>query len=126
MVVFKDKIWLMGGLEGGKVKAGSPNYEEMSHKSDIWVSENGKDWQSVKEKAPWGKRRSAGLVVFQDKIWLMEGWEADFGETKNDIWVSEDGINWKLVTSNPPWPARHGHVALEYKDNLWIKRKKES
>lgn len=72
-MVFKNKIWLFGGLGGGTIKVGSPEYGEIPHKSDIWVSENGRDWQLVTEKAPWGERRSAGVVVFQDKIWLMGG-----------------------------------------------------
>lgn len=123
-VVFKNKIWLMGGVEGGEIKDGSPNYGEIPHKSDIWVSENGKDWQLIKEKAPWGKRRSAGIIVFststEEKIWLMGGWAQNFGETKNDIWISEDGENWKLILPSAEWEPREGHAIIVFKNKIFL------
>jgi len=122
-IVFKDKIWLFGGVEGGSTEhqfsKKSPAYGEVPHKSDIWVSQEGKNWQLVKEKAEWGERRSMSTVVFKDKIWLMGGWTADFGETKNDVWVSEDGINWDAVNL-APWSPREGHTVVVFKDKIWL------
>lgn len=118
-IVFKGKIWLLGGVEGGSTKK-SPVYEEIPHKSDIWVSENGKDWKLVKEKAEWGERRSAGVVVFKDKIWLMGGWTKKWGETKNDIWVSEDGLNWEIAVSSAPWSPREGHTIVVFNNKICL------
>jgi len=38
-VVFKDKIWLFGGVTGPDTK--NPVYEKMPHQSDLWSSDNG-------------------------------------------------------------------------------------
>ncbi len=119
-VVFKDKIWLMGGVAGGKIKVGNVPYGDLPHKSDVWASENGKDWQIVLENAPWGERRSAAASVFKNKIWLMGGWTKKFGETKNDVWVSDDGANWKLILSSAPWPEREGHAVAVFQDKLFL------
>ena len=65
-VVFRDKIWLLGGVGGS-----APDYGKIT--SDIWVSENGKDWTEITDSAPWGPRRAHNAVLFQDKIWILGG-----------------------------------------------------
>lgn len=42
-VVFKDKLWILGGWFN--------SYEASPR--DVWNSANGKDWKLVKEHAPW-------------------------------------------------------------------------
>jgi hypothetical protein len=106
-LVFQDKIWIFGGLGGSENFDG--NYARLPHKSDVWVSENGKNWQLIKENAPWGERGSPGMVVFKDKIWLLGGWEKQKSDHKNDVWVSENGMDWKRVLFFAPWQARSGH-----------------
>jgi len=63
VIVFKDKIWLLGGV-GGTAPDYSKNF------SDVWNSEDGKNWTLVTDKAPWGPRRAGEILVFKDKIWL--------------------------------------------------------
>lgn len=119
-VLFQNKIWLMGGVEGGEIDTKNPEYEKIPHKSDIWVTDNGKNWQLITEKAPWGERRSAGVVVFQNKIWLMGGWEKISGETKNDVWVTENGKDWEKVLESAPWPPREGHAIAVFNDRIYL------
>ncbi len=115
-IVFKDKIWLFGGLRGnGK----NPVYEELPHFSDLWVSENGTNWQMITDKAVWGERRSIGAAVFKDKLWLIAGWNNKEGKTKNDIWSSDDGINWQMA-GIAPFTEREGHSVVVFKDKLWV------
>ncbi len=116
-VVFDDKIWLMGGIENGETKL---PYELHIHKSDVWVSENGKGWRLVTDKADWGERRAQASVVFKDKIWLIGGWEKKSWEHKNDVWYSEDGLNWFLATSSAGWSPRRGHSAVVFNDKIWL------
>ena len=49
--VFKNKLWIFGGVGGT-----SPDYSK--NYSDVWNSENGKDWILVANNAPWGPRRA--------------------------------------------------------------------
>jgi len=119
VVVYQDKIWLMGGLNGNGfvITPGKVKYYKAPHFSDIWVSEDGVNWNLVTDKAPWGKRRSIQSVVFKNKLWILPGWGPQTG-LKSEIWYSDDGINWNRVSGN--WPPREGTQLVVFRDKLWI------
>lgn len=121
VVVYKDKIWLMGGLDANShlSQPGFADYNNSPHFSDVWSTENGKDWKLINNNAPWGKRRSVGLLAFNGKIWLMGGYSPDFGY-RNDIWSTQDGINWKKELESAPWAAREGHQMVVFNNKMWI------
>ena len=121
VVVYQDKLWLMGGLNGNDfvTRPGVVRYGEAPHLSDIWASEDEINWSLVTEEAPWGKRRSIQSVVFHDKIFVIPGWGPGAG-IKNDIWSSEDGVHWDLINANPNFPPREGHQLIVFKDKLWL------
>ena len=108
----KNKLWIFGGVGGV-----SPDYTK--NYSDVWNSENGKDWIQITNKAPWGKRRAHDSVVFKDKIWILGG--VTTGERYlNDIWSSEDGINWIQTTEKAEWSPRKGFGAVVFDNKIWI------
>jgi len=117
-IVFQNKIWLFGGLDGGKNFDGI--YAKLPHKNDVWNSNDGKNWQLVINNAPWGKRRSLQIVEFQNKLWLIGGWENQKGRTKNDIWSSKDGINWTKMVTSAPWTPREGHTVTVFNNKIWL------
>lgn len=121
VVVYNNRMWLMAGLDatGHVVEPGVVEYEKAVYKSDVWVSDDGENWQLVSEQSPWGDRRSIQIVDFKGKMWLMGGWSPEYGY-KNDIWSSEDGINWTRETEFAAWPAREGHSLLIFKDKIWL------
>ena len=112
IVVFKEKLWLFGGV-GGVAPDYSKNY------SDVWNSEDGINWTLITEKAPWGLRRAGEILVFKDKIWILGG--VTKGERyANDVWSSEDGINWTLVTDHADWLPRKGFGSVVFNDKMWV------
>lgn len=119
VVVYNNKLWLMGGLNGNNFveRPEVVKYEKAPHFSDVWVSEDGINWNLITDKAPWGKRRSIQVVVFQDKMWLIAGWGPWTG-LESAIWYSQNGINWTKVNTN--WPAREGHQLVVFKNKLWL------
>lgn len=121
VVVYKDKLWLMGGLDanGHVISPGNVDYGNATHFSDVWNSEDGAVWQLVAKTSPWKNRRSIQVVDFKGKMWLMGGWGPETGY-KNDVWSSEDGINWKLETASANWPAREGHQLVVFHDEIWL------
>lgn len=127
VVVYKDKIWVMGGVDanghvitpGTATTPGNVDYGDSPHLSDVWSSVDGKNWQLVLNKAPWGDRRSIEVTVFDGKMWLMGGWGPEVGYA-NDVWSSEDGVNWKLETAHAAWPAREGHQLVVFQNKIWI------
>ncbi|KKP32456.1 MAG: hypothetical protein A2360_00085 [Candidatus Staskawiczbacteria bacterium RIFOXYB1_FULL_32_11] len=121
LVAFKNKLWVMGGLNGNCCvqKLGLVDYEKAPHFLDVWSSEDGKIWKLENASAPWGKRRSIQVVEFKNKLFLLGGWGPEIGY-KNDIWTSEDGINWKLEKENAEWSKREGHTALVFDNKIWV------
>ena len=73
LVAFKNKLWVMGGLNGNCCvqKLGLVDYEKAPHFLDVWSSEDGKIWKLENASAPWGKRRSIQVVEFKNKLFLL-------------------------------------------------------
>jgi len=83
------------------------------------------EWKPMTLKAAFAGRDGAGAVVFQDKMWLLGGWnprdKVNFPEICNsEVWSSTDGATWNLELLKAPWEGRHtaGYVVLD--DKIWI------
>ena len=63
LVIYHDRIWLIGGEEG----------ITYNYVNDIWSSVDGKKWRIELEHCPWPARHAAGVVVFNNKIWILGG-----------------------------------------------------
>jgi len=120
-VVFKDKIWFMGGVDGTSrfVSPGNVDYGNAPHFSDVWNTEDGKTWTQVLKTAPWQDRRSMSVEAFNNKLWLFGGWGPEIG-TRNDIWSSVDGIKWTQEKKSADWAEREGQQAVIFKDKIWM------
>ena len=122
-VVYKDKIWVMGGVNAnGHVISENPgnvDYGDSKYFADVWSSPDGTNWQLATNNAAWGERRSVETVDFKGKMWLMGGWGPKVGY-KNDIWSSTDGINWKQEAVSSAWPAREGHQLVVFQGKMWL------
>jgi hypothetical protein len=65
-------------------------------------------------------RDGAGPLVFENKLWLLGGWNPAFVPvTNSEVWSSADGVTWTMVTQ-APWQRRHdaGYAVLNGK--MWI------
>jgi hypothetical protein len=123
VVTWNNSLWLIGGLEGNDVVTvnGTVEYWNAPHKSDIWKSEDGLNWTLVTDNAPWRNRRSVSSVSFQDKMWVMAGWDQYNYKYTNDIWYTTDGLKWNLATSTTPrWQGREGQTTIVHNGKLWL------
>ena len=111
--VFKNKIWIMGG---GTYD--TPEKPERIFYNDVWNSSDGICWEIVCEKAPWHPRQYHDVAVFDDKLWVLEGYHKN-GGNRNDVWYSEDGVIWKEIPDTP-WAPRHASSIFVYDDALWV------
>ena len=90
-------------------------------------------WTRVADDAPFGPRDGAGGVVFDNKMWLIGGWNGDRFPMvcANDVWSSTDGAKWTLEKPNTflngetfdaknDWEGRHfaGYQVMDGK--MWI------
>jgi len=84
--------------------------------NDVWSSADGKRWTCHLENAPWHPRQYHEVAVFDDKLWVLEGWNK---ANRNDVWYSPDGVNWHELPGTP-WAVRHAASVFVYDDALWM------
>lgn len=102
-VVYKDKMWIVGG-----------DVNQKHYHFDVWNSANGKDWTFVNRDrpVPWGPRALHYTVVHQDKIWVIGGQTIPQLAPEREVfyrdaWTTTDGIDWtKVEIEEPVWPQR--------------------
>lgn len=115
-VTFKGRAWLMGGYDLGRLPSASAS-------NRVWSSMDGADW-TYEGAAPWSARLGAGIVVFNDRIWVIGGVERYYDgkkdSLKNDVWYTEDGTTWKLASSSAPWSPRAYHNVVAYKGRIYL------
>ncbi len=111
--VFQGKMWLLGGIER--------YYDGDQLLGDVWNSTDGVHWNQVTKKAPWPARAYHGVLVYQNKLWLMGG--GNYMPTYcafNDVWCSDDGREWKQVAGRAAWAPRIWFSSLVYRDRMWL------
>ena len=110
-VVFNDRMWILGG---GTYD--TPQVPNRTFYNDIWSSADGINWERHLEHAPWTARQYHDVAVFDDKMWVLEGWNR---ENRNDVWYSPDGTKWHELP-NTPWLPRHAASVFVYENALWM------
>ncbi|MCE9560155.1 MAG: hypothetical protein K8R88_14550, partial [Armatimonadetes bacterium] len=110
-VIFKDKIWILGG---GTYD--TPEFPDRKYYNDVWCSADGIHWECRNAEAPWHPRQYHEIAVFDDKIWVLEGYN---NVNRKDVWYSSDGVNWYELP-NTPWAPRHAASVFSYDNALWM------
>ena len=114
-VVFKDRMWILGGTEDYYFG------DEKSLKNDVWSSADGKEWKRETASAPWSPRAYHQAVVHDGKIWVMGGGNyVPKYHAVNDVWCSADGVHWEQVTKAAAWSPRLWFSAVVYRDRMWV------
>lgn len=108
--VFKGRMWVIGG---GLYD--TPGTERTFH-NDVWSTADGVTWKKHLAEAPWSKRQMHELAVWDDKLWMLEGWNQT---NRNDVWYSPDGVEWQEL-KNTPWKPRHAASVFVHADALWM------
>lgn len=119
--VFKDKMWIMGGLNGNNVPSNNhkPEYWKADFFNDIWSSEDGATWTREVEHAEWSPRRSMSVVEYGGELWMFGGWSQKTGYEVG-VWKSSDGIQWKQVLKDAPWGIREGQSVEVFLGKMWL------
>jgi hypothetical protein len=114
-VVFKDRIWVLGGVQMYYFG------DDSDLKNDVWSSADGVTWQLATDQAPWSPRAYHQAVVHNGRLWVMGGGNyLPNYQVKNDVWSSSDGVQWEQATEHAPWPPRLWFSAVAYRDRLWV------
>ncbi len=112
-VIFKERLCILGG---GTYD--TPSTPERRYYNDVWSTADGIDWTCHLVHAPWHPRQYHELAVWDDKIWVLEGWHHE-GRNRKDVWYSSDGVKWTELPGTP-WAPRHAASVFVYHDALWM------
>ena len=108
-VVFKDKMYLIGGTDISTSLA------------SVLSSTDGLSWKTKTATAQFGPRSFHTSLVFNNKIWVIGGSDDGGGSTQlNDVWFSEDGKNWTQATEYAAFAPRNLHSAVVYDNKIWV------
>src|SRR5262249_23696332 len=115
-VVFRDCMWIVGG-----------DGNQGHYHDDVWRSADGKKWQLVNKKVPWGPRALHYTLVFRDKISVLRGPAIpQFAPAKEvvyrDIWTSRDGVKWEQVRPKEPYWSARGMIggSVVFRGRIWV------
>ena len=93
------------------------------------------EWKNITMQAPFAVRDGAGALVYQDKMWLLGGWnpsdKTHFPRIcNNEVWNSVDGLHWDLIKENTfldknfdphqDWEGRHTAGYTVFQNKMWI------
>ena len=109
-VQFNDAVYSLGTMEG--------NYTNMRLGSRIARTSDFKRWEVLAETSELPARVFYGSVVFNNKIWLMGGYDGK--KFYNDVWNSSDGVHWKRIAEETAWSPRIARTAVVFKNRIWI------
>ncbi len=112
-----SKSWAIPGTYWVKARA-KDTKEAISDWSDgkqIIISGT---WHCATASAQWSARYGHTAVVFDNKIWVLGGTDAN--GKKNDVWYSTDGINWTCATSSAGWSGRSRHTSVISDNKIWV------
>ena len=110
---FKGRIWILGGGTYDTPQTPTRNFY-----NDVWSSSDGVHWNCHVESTLSKPRQYHEVAVFDDQIWILEGYNAERGN-RNDVWYSSDGVSWNELLCIP-WKERHAASVFVYADALWI------
>jgi hypothetical protein len=77
------------------------------------------EWTCATNSAGWLQRTEHAAVVFDNKIWVLGGYDGDYSYM-DDIWYSIDGVNWTCATGSAGWSSRFGHTSVVVDDKIWL------
>src|ERR1051326_7622085 len=113
-LVFRDRMWLLGGWNPN-----DPVHFPRVCNSEVWASVDGLSWTLEVARAPWEGRQTAGYVVHDGAMWIVGG-DANQGHYQNDVWRSADGVRWTLVNDVVPWGPRVLHHTVAHDGRIWV------
>ena len=116
VVLFKNKLWVIGGWDG---MVGSGGTE--TRLNDVWSSDDGIAWTKHDPTGGviFSQRVGHDVAVYQDKLWVIGG-SVQNGVNENDVWSSPDGDTWTLVQADAAFSGRVSHRVVPFANELWL------
>ena len=111
-------ILLMLSISCNKPEA--ENIDPTDFKSNFQAKKKTLKVKLITKEAPFEKREGHTSVTFNNKIWIIGGYEGYGGNPRNDIWQSKDGMSWTKLLATKHFSPRTSHTTTLFKDKLWV------
>lgn len=105
-----DAVYALGAISG--------NYLDFKLSTKILRTRDGRKWETLAEKSNLPERIFYSAIVFQNKIWLIGGFDGK--RYYNDVWNSADGVNWTRAAEKTAWTPRTGGSVVVFQDKIWL------
>lgn len=113
LVVFGDRLWVIGGWSN---PSGVANMQVRLN--DVWSSADGVEWREETSAAAFAPRAGHAALAFGGKLWVIGG--STEGGAVNDVWSSSDGIVWTQTSASAAFAARYGHRVVSFDNSMWL------
>lgn len=110
VVVFKNKIWVIGGRN---------SFFSGSELNDVWSSSDGDTWVQESANTSFPPKYAHKVLTYDNQLWLIGGRNINDNISKQEVWKSVDGINWTLVTNNADFSNGNSFAAIVFKNRMW-------
>jgi len=103
---------------GARLSAGEPldNAPADQSAGPADADQSAASWVKVCDKAAFSPRDTSEDLVFNDKMWLSNGYHHG-NVLSRDLWCSSGGVTWTLVNAETPYDGYSEMVA--YEDKMW-------
>lgn len=115
VVVFQNKLWVIGGWDGSIGLGGTE-----TRLNDVWSSSDGVAWTKHVPASGiiFAPRSGQDVAVFANKLWVIGG--SLQNSDANDVWSSPDGVTWTLVQASAAFSARRSQRVIAFANELWL------
>lgn len=74
---------------------------------------------ALTSQGPWTKRRKHQVVVWNDQILILGGFDGETSYDLNDVWSWKQN-QWHKVVEHAAWSGRDGHTAVVLNDAIFV------
>jgi len=113
VVVFKNRMWVVGGQNNPSGGSGTN-----VRLNDVWSSADGVTWRQETAAAAFTPRSGPAATVFGGKLWVFGGCTSST-TCVNDVWSSDDGVTWVNASPSAAFSARGAGVVV-FNNTLWM------
>ena len=111
VLVFNNRLWVIGGWDNVTGGSGTRNNE-------VWSTTDGASW--TKHATPgFDARVGHAAVSFDGRLWVIGG-STGPGVVTNDVWSSVNGETWNRETNAGLFPARATHEVVVFGGEMWL------
>lgn len=106
MVVYNDKMFIIGGCTGAS-----------TYTNSVYSSTDGVTWTVVTAAGAFTACFYHTSLVYNDYMWIIGGFN---GSGLDDVWYSSDGATWTSATGSAAFGARYAHNSVVFEGKMWV------